>query len=142
MIESGPRVTLVKTARLTLSGFVVDRLEELSNNGIPDIVITGLGVTTWWEFKLARDGKGPSGFNFNPDDNQHLKMRRLAGAGFARYIIYDYTGRVKRQVRIVHPRDMNEWRTSGDAVTGFDHLWVIEFIRKVHSHYGRRQRET
>jgi hypothetical protein len=141
VIESGPKGELTRQARLSLRGFVIDRLEEISNTGIPDLVITGLNYTSWWEVKLAKPvRKSDPGFKLSANpDAQQLKLIRLASAGFARYIIYDFSAGSKEQVRIVHPRQLHVWKSSGVFAYGFDHDWVIEYLRGVHIHHGYKE---
>src|SRR5262245_32614805 len=121
--ESKPKSELTLLLRHELLRYVIFRHEDKATYGIPDTSITGNGATAWLEIKLADP-------DFQSHGQQELNMRRLANVGFyARYIIYENIERVKR-VRIVHPRDFVNWRTSGDVMIGWDHQWVVEEIRK------------
>lgn len=136
MIEGDPKSALVQLARQTLPNYVIDRLEEESNHGIPDIVVTGYRLTSWWEVKLAKPER-PSDLGFTSREIQHLKMRRLSSAGHAWYIIYDYTDEEEQQVRIVAPARLETWRQSGISTDGFNHLWVVRRIQELHERWGR-----
>lgn len=102
-------------------GVLALRLEDTATSGIPDIVVTARGRTTWWEAKYG----DPS---FDWGGIQHLTIRQLAEFGFARYIIYRETADQKnRVVSIAKPDDiefMERWHT----VEGFNHDWVVEYI--------------
>jgi hypothetical protein len=108
-----------------LAGFIVLRHEDKSTYGVPDMSVTGCGKTSWWEIKFANP-------DFNSRGIQDLTLRRLGNVGLARYIVYEVTKEKERFVHIVYPRDLADWRISGEMFEGFDHLWVIEKIRELH----------
>lgn len=49
MTENTLVAKLVKIARAELKGYVIFKHADRFQHGIPDISITGSGVTTWWE---------------------------------------------------------------------------------------------
>lgn len=126
MREGQPKAELVNLLRNFLKGFVILRLEDVSTNGIPDIAVTGLKRTSWWEVKLANP-------DFKARGIQTLTMSRLAVVGIAYYVIYDLRQNLRR-TRIVHPRDIAQWQDAGDVTDGFDHLWVAGRILQEHAH--------
>lgn len=120
MNESTLKSTLVTKLRKRHPGWVVLRHEDRFTHGVPDISVTALNRTTWWEVKLARPTLKSEGI-------QDLNMLKLDGAGTARYIIYEERNGIKSVV-IVRPRFIEEWRTSGICTPRFDHEWVISYI--------------
>lgn len=120
----------------TLKGYLMDRLrqyrgvvpfriEDTATSGIPDMVVTARGRTTWWEVKYG----DPS---FDWGGLQHLQMRQLEEAGFARYIVYRQTADGQNQnVSIVHPEEM-EHLERWETVNGFNHDWVIDWMLRQH----------
>lgn len=125
MKEDKPKSELTLLLRQELIGFVIFRHEDKSTYGVPDTSVTGKGKTSWLEIKLANP-------DFKSHGQQELTMRRLANAGhYARYIIYEMDSDGAKRTRIVHPKDLANWRTV-DFWAGFDHQSVLEHIRGVH----------
>ena len=116
---------LVEKLKEQLTGAVIFPIQDRWTSGIPDIAVTWMGRTTWWECKYADPDLDSKGI-------QDLTLLRLAGAGYARYVIYEDRGSVRR-TRIVHPKDINEWMATDVVVSGFNHEFVADYIRKVHS---------
>lgn len=132
MNEGDIKDRFIEIATPILRGFVLFRHEDRSTFGIPDISATGYNKSSWWEFKhaIARHPGGEP--DFKSRGNQELSMLRLASAGYARYVIYEERGDIKR-VLIVHPKKLSEWMTMYDSfTTGFNHRWVADQIRRVH----------
>jgi hypothetical protein len=126
--ESTLKAKCLKEAQEHLKGFVIFQHQEVRRIGVPDVSITGLSKTSWWEFKHGTP-------DFDSTGLQELTMLRLAGAGFARYIIYleDKDGESKR-ILIVHPKEFKDLIPEASCV-GFNHRWVAEYIRKIHFTY-------
>lgn len=126
MTEADLKQTLVKLLRSRAPHFVVFRHEDVSIAGVPDMSVTGYGVTTWWECKHATPYVRSS-------DLQEIRMRQLAGAGFAaRYIIWSERKDIKRTL-IVHPRFFEEWETHYEREwPGFNHRAVVDYLIDLH----------
>lgn len=124
MNEAILKGTLVDILRANLQGFVVIRHEDRFTHGIPDISVTGNKITTWWEVKYANP-------DFKSKGIQDLTLLRLHLAGYANFIIYK-DKKVKR-VYIVPPNLITfstaDWPNYAE---GFNHLWVVEEVRKLH----------
>lgn len=123
MNESLLKSALIKELKLQLPGFVALRHADVRTSGIPDLSLTGRTHTTWWEFKHGTPSFASSGI-------QELTMLRLAAAGYARYVVWEEKLGIRRTL-VVHPRqigavDAEAW------CTGFDHRFVVAFMRKVH----------
>ena len=60
-------------------------------------------------------------------------MLRLAAAGYARYIIYweRRDGEFKKTM-IVHPRHLHDLEPFASTADGFNHKWIIDFIKQMH----------
>ena len=123
--EANLKSALVSLLRKELPGYVTFRHEDRHLFGVPDFSVTGNRIVSWWEAKHAN----PS---FVSQGIQELTMLRLANQSHARYIIWDENGGAKRTL-IVHPKEMNEWQSAKELVTGFNHKWLVEQIRKVHN---------
>lgn len=123
--EADLKVVLVQTFKLILPTFKTLRHEDVRTCGIPDLSTTGLGRTSWLEVKHGTP-------KFDSIGVQEVTMLQLAGAGFARYVIYqeDKTGENKRTL-IVHPRYLKELEPEVSCV-GFNHRFVVEYIYRVH----------
>ena len=123
--ESPLKSKLMEHIKLHMKDFVAMRHEDIRTSGIPDLSLTGYGKTTWWEVKHGTP-------NFDSRGIQELTMLRLAGAGYARYLIYieDADGNNKRTL-IVHPKHIGDMEAEAWCI-GHNHRWVIEFFRKVH----------
>lgn len=124
--EALHKANLMLEIRNQLPKFVSFRLEDKMTKGIPDIVITGRGKTTWWEAKHGTP-------DFDSYGLQELTMLRLAGAGVAYYIIW--LEKEGKQTLIVHPRNIQSLIPEISWV-GFNHKAVVEYIRAIH--YGEK----
>ena len=126
MTEASLKTEWVKTLRQELRGYVILRHEDRFIHGHPDASITGNKLTSWWEGKFANPGFSYRGI-------QELTMLRLALAGLAFYIVWWYN-KGEKFTYIVHPNDIGKPRETWTRfVKGFDHQWVLEEVRKVHS---------
>jgi hypothetical protein len=104
-----------------------------ATNGAPDREIIGNGISTRWEMK-----HGTPAF-VSPGD-QELMCCRLAAVAHCRYVIW--TERLGMQkTMIVHPLQVMHrqgWSLVAESVTsGFDHRWLVEQIKQVHSGHCR-----
>jgi hypothetical protein len=131
MSEADLKNALTAKLREQLPGFIVFRHEDHRTSAIPDISITGNHRTSWLEVKYAHPRL--EGFEL-----QHLRMRQLAVAGYAWYVIYQDATLWQRTL-IVEPSDLDRWSGPRSHWSGYiDHQLVVDFIREVHSHgYGR-----
>lgn len=121
--ESGLRSALMREVKLVLPGFTALRHEDVRTSGIPDLSLTGLKRTTWWEFKHGTP-------DFDSTDIQELTMLRLAAAGYARYVIWHEKRGIKRTL-VVHPKHLGDLTPEVWCV-GFDHRFIVEFMRSAH----------
>jgi hypothetical protein len=128
--EATLKSALVTLVRKAFPGYVIFRHEDRHLFGVPDLSVTGNGVTSWWEGKHANP-------NFKSQGIQELTMLRLANHSHARYIIWDENSGSKRTL-VVSPQGMSEWQSAKETVSGFNHRWVVELIRKVHDHDNLR----
>lgn len=110
-------------AKVEMPGYVLLRHEDVRTGGIPDLSVTGVGRTSWWEFKHGT----PS---FETNGLQEVTCLRLAAAGICFYIIFEENLSVKRTL-IVHPRYIKELKPHA-WTTGFDNRFIIEFIKGIH----------
>lgn len=124
--ESVLKSRLVDAIKKTMPGCVLIRHEDVRTSGIPDFSLTGYMRTSWWEVKHGTP-------KFDSTGIQELTMLRLAGAGFARYIIYDENkvGQNKRTL-IVHPKHLKDLEPEVWCV-GHDHRFIVEYITSVHT---------
>ena len=123
-IESDLKSAFFKEQKKKLLGFVVIRHEDIRTGGTPDLSVTGLGRTTWYEFKHCTP-------QCSKHQLQELICERLAAAGFCRYVVYWEKGLFKRTM-IVHPRNITSLIPEV-SVVGFNHQFVIDYIRQVHT---------
>lgn len=126
MNESDLTQELMSACRVEMRGSVVLKHADRHNSGYPDFTNTWHQVTSWWEVKFWDNG------DFESPEIQHLTCRRLAAQGICNYIIFEQKGPARRIV-IVHPELLTSWRDSADFVSGFNYLWVAQFIRHAHN---------
>lgn len=123
------KLMIMAREQLSPDGFLPLRHEDSFSSGIPDITITGpfeRKITTWWEVKHAKP-------NFVSKGIQDLTMLRLARAGISFYIIYDQGKGDYERTLIVEPKNFGGWKEKYlEVATGFNHQFVIDFIRGVH----------
>lgn len=130
MTEANLKSALVVLLRKAFPGYVIFRHEDRHLFGVPDLSVTGNGITSWWEGKHANP-------KFQSQGIQELTMLRLAKQSHARYIIWDEGEGAKRTL-LVHPQEMNVWEEAKECAAGFNHRWVVDQIRKVHDHDNLR----
>lgn len=116
---------VLRPAALRLNG-VVFKPNDRATSGIPDISFTAGGRSSWWEVKHAKPFVKGTGL-------QHLTCRRLAAAGICWYIIYQTCGG-KLSTHLVRPSELTGSGAfvSVAQVSGFDHLFVLQFMMKEH----------
>jgi hypothetical protein len=125
--EAKLKSAFFKELHRQLPGFLI--LAQASA-GAPDKGIVGNGRVSFLEFKHATP-------QFISHGDQELFCMRLAVQGFCRYVIFweSVTGLGKRTM-IVHPKQVHEregWRLVPEEVTpGFDHRWLVEYVKQVH----------
>jgi hypothetical protein len=127
MNESALKSTLVKLLRTELRTAVVLRIEDRFTSGIPDIVVVGNGVTSFWEVKYAHP-------NFASRGVQELTLLRLARAGIARYLVYSEIKGVKN-THILNPSDITNWQQVPTSAPGFNHQFVLHAVRELHAYH-------
>jgi hypothetical protein len=130
MNEAALKGALMRTIRVRLHRWVAFRLEDKFRSGLPDMAITGNGLTSWWEVKLANPTMKTTAV-------QDETMRRLAVAGFAFFLVYEERHGM-RFTRILHPatewENYKEHRTPGGLwCVGFDHEWVVQQMERRHA---------
>jgi hypothetical protein len=124
--ESKLKSKLMLRVKERLPGFVALRHEDVRSSGHPDISMTGFARTSWWEAKHGTP-------DFESQGIQELTMRRLAAAGYARYIVWEERRGIRRTL-IVHPKHIGTDPLIAEAsCVGFDHDFVIDCIRKAHN---------
>lgn len=113
--------------------FVLLRHEDIRLGGVPDLSVTGLGKTSWIEFKHGTP-------YFESPGNQELMMMRLAKNGYyARYLIWREREGEGKTTNIVNPvelfrrgRDGQREFVAERATAGFNHGWLAMEILKTH----------
>lgn len=127
--ESALKSSLKLKVRRWLPGFVLLSHEDVRTVGIPDWSLTGRGRTSWWEFKHATP-------DFDLHGRQKLTMQRLEGAGRAFYVVwYEDTTPGSQRTYIMAPHHMSKPLDRSayiEFAAGFDHRFVVEFMRGVH----------
>jgi hypothetical protein len=122
--ESGLKSKLMQQIKKDLPGFVALRHEDVRTSGIPDLSMTGLGRTSWYEFKHSAPTFKSSGI-------QELTMLRLAAAGVAWYVIWEENKHGIKRTLIVRPKCLTELYPEASC-SGFDHKFIVGFMKKVH----------
>lgn len=117
MIEHPLKAKLTSVLRKELTGFVILRLEDKLQSGIPDMVITGNNRTSWWEIKAGA---------FHSKGIQELTLIRLARAGYARYIIFR-----EDRILIVHPNNIKTLIPEF-VFPAKDYLAIAKHIHEIH----------
>ncbi len=121
-------------------GLLVTRHEDRSTSGIPDMEVTGSGVTTWWEVKYGKPGQP-----WKTKGIQHLYLLKLAAKGDnGFYIIFEEAE--TKVTAIAHPRSIGgsrskDRRDEWNAVFGgrtFYYTWVVDEISRLHIERGNR----
>ncbi|MEN6605875.1 MAG: hypothetical protein ABFD60_01430 [Bryobacteraceae bacterium] len=127
MNEADIKGALMKRIREEFPGFVAMRHEDRLTAGVPDISLTGHRRTSWWEVKVERPDRP-----FESSAVQQRTMVRLARAGHACYIVYEFRADGTRCTHTVLPDDIGDWRNHSVHIEGFNHNIVLEAIRVIH----------
>lgn len=123
--EATLKSELAKLARVVLAPWIIFRHEDKFTHGVPDFSITGNRRTSWLEAKFANP-------KFETKGIQELTMLRLAKNGIAFYPVYSLVDGCK-MTYLVHPSEIGKPRTTwSNCVEGFNHLWVLEEVKKEH----------
>ena len=113
----------------------VFRHEDGATAGVPDMSVTSVGMTSWWEVKHAI----PS---IEGREVQQLTARKLhVRSSCCMYVVYREKHGVKTTL-IVDPRQIGKLDETPDerTATGFDHAFVARFIWQVHDDFVREKR--
>lgn len=121
--EASVRAALVKKLR-AYKDWTVLRHEDHYTSGIPDISVTGNKITSWWECKLRKGSDSISTIGI-----QQFLVEQLAKHGHAYYIVYEQRKEMPRTL-IYEPEHFPNLPL--DTAEGFNHDWVVNFIRKIH----------
>ena len=122
--ESELKSELLQAIKKYLHGFVALRHEDVRNGGIPDLSVTAISMTSWWEIKHATP-------RFTSPELQRITCLRLAQGGYCRYIIYwEHMGNLETQ--IIHPVHISDRPIIEAAADGHNHKFVTDFMRMVH----------
>ena len=127
MTESSLTQLTMTACRAAMPGAEVLKHSDRFNGGYPDVTVTWHGVTSWWEMKFYNNG------DFESPALQNAQCRRLYNQGICYYAIYVVDG-AYREIRVVPPGLMPEWRTRGMAVVvgGLEHAVLANHIRNKH----------
>jgi hypothetical protein len=123
--EADLKAQLMKAVRDTLPVLAL-RPEDRRTSGIPDIILIGKKMSSWWEVKhcnpLLKD-----------QELQRLNMKRLAHElSAAYYILYEDRGSLSQTI-IVEPSRLDDWRTDPLlCYEGHNHRAVVQFMKLVH----------
>jgi len=138
--ENGLRDALGLQAAFPPPSWVLLLLQELRNVGVPDMALTGRGRTTWWDFKHldaeANASKARTDEVLGVGSRQHLTMRRLNRAGFARYIVWteeirNSAGLTALRTLIVNPENLENLCPEAETA-GYDRTFVLSQIGRRH----------
>lgn len=114
----------VKGARVKLPEFIVIPHRNPSEAGTPDLSITGLGRTSWWELKLARPVIRARGV-------QDIMLARLHTRGVARYLIFrDHHGQKTTHIVTADRVANGTWVEFG--VPGWSLNFIFDYVRTLH----------
>lgn len=131
MSEADLKGKLVKLLREKYPGYVIWRIEDGTTSGIPDLIVNGNKITSYWEIKFANPA-------FRVKGIQERTAIQLARVGLAKFIVY-WEKDDDRKTYIVDPRDINKPITSWENfVPGFNHTWLVSQIGAVHGDYTIR----
>lgn len=112
------------------SDYYVLAISDQRKYGIPDLVPSGHGRTSWLELKHATP-------RFSTMEVQEITCMQLAKYSFCRYVIYhEHLG--VQSTLIVHPRHvhLSKGLVRGlifeVSFPGFDHRAVVNYVRTFH----------
>jgi hypothetical protein len=126
--ENKLKARVLSLLRKTAPTLVVFPHQDVRRNGIPDISVTGGGLTTWWEFKHATPSFVSNGY-------QELTAQRLSRAGFCRYIVFREYEDETKETFILLPGSLNRdnWIEECDYWSdSFNYAGVVQQIMARH----------
>lgn len=134
MTEATLKEKTVQQCRIVMPMCKTIKHQNMFGAGVPDVSLTWHGRTSWWEFKVAWEGREPSYRN-----QQRMVCLELAGAGVCYYVIFTVSKTLKPdiilQTAIVHPRNVVKGTWPYEPVIrwpGICHREVAEFMRTKH----------
>lgn len=133
MNEATCKAATIQRCKTLMPGCVILRHEDLFRSGVPDMSVTWHGRTSWWEAKVAWEGREPTG-----KKQQKITCFRLAEHGICFYVIFTVSkGQNSGIIRteIVHPSNVLHGAWPYRPVTGWTGLAyreVAEFMRSKH----------
>ena len=125
LTESDLVQALKKFVKGLLPFAIFIKLADRFNSGYPDVTVTWRGITSWWELKHY-DNEA-----FKSPELQETRCKQLGEQGICHYVIYEERKGVRRTL-IVAPKDMDHWEQTNNWAPGFDHTFVVKFIRQCH----------
>lgn len=133
MTESTLKSQLMDLFRLQEPKGFTFRVENSVHSGIPDVVDSCRGFTTWLEVKYLDPRLKCSGL-------QKWTAKELARHARCWFILYqqDPTRSDIKRTMIFHPNKSDEWKktipppyqTADLWTAGFNHQYVVDFVRK------------
>ena len=132
MTEASVTQDLLKHLKANLPGAVVLKICDRFTKGIPDVVVTWRGYTTWLEIKLLKRGESLARCS---DEMQQFMVTRLRGQSYGRawYVVYD--ARAAKTTSIYEPGALKS--PNPDAyltahAEGFAHRLVTDLLEQTH----------
>jgi hypothetical protein len=127
--ESKHKAAVMKILR-QVPHYVALRHEDLFTSGIPDISLSGMRHTSWWEFKHATP-------KFESKGIQELTCKRLAAHGYrCHYVICYQVPNEDVMTYIVHPDKLHKFQTEARYWTdGINYKWIAKQMIDLHE-YG------
>lgn len=117
---------LLQLTRLELPGCLALKHADRFNYAYPDVTVTWSRVTSWMEVKFYNEGP------FERRVDQDIMCKRLAVQGDCHYIIFELRKGVRRTLW-VEPAHIDDWVDAPDFCRGFDHFWLIQHMRLLHT---------
>ena len=124
MNESSLKTKTISAIKRTFPHWVVIAHQERGRHGVPDLSITGEGVTIWIEIKFAKPVLNSKGI-------QDVTCAKLAHAGGNCYYLIFFDSPRGRETIIATPRAVfaETWLTDYEmCVSGFDFDAVVEWL--------------
>lgn len=136
MNETKLKADLVGRLRKEIPNAIIFRHEDQFTVGTPNISVTWNGKTTWWEVKFAKT-------QIRSRRARKLTLKELGEQGQCYYVIYLQEdlleGTYIAKADAVYE---NRWLFSSHFTVGFDHKFVVNFIKNVHKHKESNQNEN
>lgn len=133
MTEAEITASLLERLRDSWKTAVVFKHDDNLTFGIPDMSVSGHGITSWWEIKVARDGK----IDDNPQQN--FTCKRLFAVVPCFYIIFEEP---RHAIYICTPEAASHYGTSAFRaavrIEGWRYEYIVNVIRTLHTDNGLR----